>query len=161
MDYDPGDVSGQLGLECRLIRTWCRDTSKDNTPPKAMQTGAPGHEAKPGGYTGLLKVGSSCTLFPSHALPICTAVYEYTQDQAFLTTSLEMARSFINRLASSPSTIDGVPAWDFDAPPPTSADTSSASVAAAGFMYLADGLEQTQDATGAQFWRGQSLEVSA
>jgi hypothetical protein len=77
-----------------------------------------------------------------------------------LDTSLKMARLFVNRLASSPSTIDGVPAWDFDAPPPTSADTSAASLTAAAFMHLADGLEKANGASEAQIWRGWSLKVS-
>jgi len=149
-----------LGEKCTLIRKWFRLIFKNDTQPKAMQNGALGLEAKVGGYTVSPKVGSSCESSSSPALPICTLVYQYTQDPSFLATSLKMAQLFINRLASSPSTIDGVPAWDFDVPPPTSADTSAASVTAAGFMYLADGLEKANDAAGAQFWRGWSLKVS-
>lgn len=71
-----------------------------------------------------------------------------------------MARLFIDRLASSPNTIDGVPAWDFDAPPPTSADTSAASLTAASFMHLADGLEKANNASEAQLWVDRSFKVS-
>jgi hypothetical protein len=125
-----------------------------------MRTGAPGLEARVGGYTGSPKVGSLYSLLSSSALSICTPVYQYTQHRPFLDTSLKMARLFINRLASSPSTIDGVPAWDFDVPPPTSADTSAASLTAAGFMHLADGLEKANDTSEAKLWLDQSLKVS-
>lgn len=139
---------------------WFRGMSKDDTQPKAMRTGAPGLEARVGGYTGSPKVGSLCSLLSSSALSICTPVYQYTQYRPFLDTSLKMARFFINRLASSPNTIDGVPAWDFDAPPPTSADTTAASLTAAGFVYLADGLEKANDTSEAKLWIDRSLKVS-
>ena len=161
MDYSPRDVGGQFGLEVQPDKNCSRGTSNDNTQPKAMQTGALGLGVRAGEYMGSLKVGSPCNFSFHLALPICTPVYKYTQDRSFLDTSLKMARLFIDRLASSSSTIAGVPAWDFDAPPPTSADTSAASVAAAGFMHLADGLEKVNDAAGAQFWRAWSLKVSS
>jgi len=149
-----------LGWKCSGFRKWFRGTCNHDTQPKAMRTGAHGLEARVGGYTGSPKVGSPCSLLSSPAPTIYTPVYQYTQHRSFLDTSLKMARLFINRLASSPNTIDGVPAWDFDAPPPTSADTSAASLTAAGFMHLADGLENADEASEARFWRDQSLKVS-
>jgi len=149
-----------LDSKCSWFRKWFRGTSKDDTQPKAMRTGVPGLEARVGGYTGSPKVGSLFSLLSSPALSMCIPVYQYTQHRPFLDTSLKMARLFINRLASSPSTIDGVPAWDFDAPPPTSADTSAASLTAAGFLHLADGLEKANDISEAALWIDRSLKVS-
>lgn len=106
------------------------------------------------------KVSRPRPLLSSTTLPTCAPVYQCTQYRPFLDTSLKMARVFFDRLASSPNTIDGVPAWDFDAPPPTSADTTAASVAAAGFVHLADGLEQANDASEAQLWVDRSFKVS-
>ncbi len=125
-----------------------------------MRTGAPGLEARPGGYTDSPEVSPPRPLLSSPTLPIRAPVYQYTQYRPFLDTSLKMARVFIDRLESSPNTIDGVPAWDFDAPAPTSADTTAASVAAAGFVHLADGLEKANNTSEAQLWVDRSFKVS-
>ena len=58
--------------------------------------------------------------------------YHWTGVSLFQETSMKMAEYFLNHLPA-----DGVPAWDFDAPEPAAKDTSAATIAASGLIYLA------------------------
>lgn len=59
--------------------------------------------------------------------------YEYTRDPRFLETAQACADYFITHTAA-----DGIPPWDFQAPPETRAivDTSAAAIAAGGLLRL-------------------------
>jgi unsaturated chondroitin disaccharide hydrolase len=61
--------------------------------------------------------------------------YGYTRDPRFLETATACADFYIERTPA-----DGVPPWDYDAPPQsrTLRDTSAAAIAASGLMRLAD-----------------------
>ena len=58
--------------------------------------------------------------------------YHWTGISLFQETSIKMAEYFLSHLPA-----DGVPAWDFDAPEPAEKDTSAATIAASGLIYLA------------------------
>ncbi|KAH8832000.1 glucuronyl hydrolase [Flagelloscypha sp. PMI_526] len=62
-------------------------------------------------------------------------LYERTNNQTYLDTSLKLANYFLSRMPS-----DGIVPWDFDAPtspPPRPADSSAATIASYGFLRLA------------------------
>ena len=58
--------------------------------------------------------------------------YHWTVISLFQETSMKMAEYFLSHLPA-----DGVPAWNFDAPEPAEKDTSAATIAASGLIYLA------------------------
>ena len=58
--------------------------------------------------------------------------YHWTGISLFQETSMKMAEYFLSHLPA-----DGVPAWNFNAPEPAEKDTSAATIAASGSIYLA------------------------
>jgi unsaturated chondroitin disaccharide hydrolase len=72
--------------------------------------------------------------------------YGYTRDPRFLETAEACARFYMEHTPE-----DGIPPWDYDAPPEsrTLVDTSAAAIAASGLLQLA---ELAPDRTHAQFY---------
>lgn len=59
------------------------------------------------------------------------AAYRWTGIPLFQEKSIQMAEYFLEHLPK-----DGIPPWDFDAPEPAVKDTSAATIAASGMLYL-------------------------
>jgi len=83
-------------------------------------------------------------------------MYNRTQLPRYLDTARHAASLYLSRLPSS-----GVPPWDFDAPTPAPADTSSATIAASGFLLLSQ-LEESlspSNGSGAALWRNAAINL--
>ena len=63
---------------------------------------------------------------------VLAIAYHWTGISLFQDTSMRTAEYFLSHLPA-----DGVPAWDSDAPEPAAKDTSAATIAASGLIYLA------------------------
>lgn len=71
-------------------------------------------------------------LTPTTAIPDTPHVHRETRQQVFLQTARRCADAFLIRMPE-----DGVPPWDFDAPPEFAhKDTSAGAIAAAGLLEL-------------------------
>ena len=81
--------------------------------------------------------------------------YAYTRDPLFLATAESCADFYIRHTPP-----DGVPPWDYDAPPDRRAqvDTSAAAIAASGLFQLAD---LAADAAKGHFYRETALHILA
>ncbi|KAF8590459.1 glycoside hydrolase family 88 protein [Ramaria rubella] len=85
-------------------------------------------------------------------------MYNRTQFPRYLDTARHAASLYISRLPES-----GVPPWDFDAPRPTTADTSSATIAAEGLLFLSQ-LEDSlspRNSSGSTYWREAAINLLA
>ncbi|KAF8509559.1 d-4,5 unsaturated-glucuronyl hydrolase-like protein [Gautieria morchelliformis] len=83
-------------------------------------------------------------------------MYNRTHFPRYLGTARHAASMYLSRLPAS-----GVPPWDFDAPRPGPADTSSATIAASGLLLLSQ-LENSlspPNRTGALFWRDAAVNL--
>ncbi|KAF8520149.1 glycoside hydrolase family 88 protein [Hysterangium stoloniferum] len=83
-------------------------------------------------------------------------MYNRTGLERYLDTARHAATFYTSRLPLS-----GVPPWDFDAPSPAPADTSSGTIAATGLLLLAQ-LEESltpPNRTGANFWRHAAVNL--
>jgi hypothetical protein len=83
-------------------------------------------------------------------------VYNYTSNTTFLETSRTLSQYYLSRLSSSSN---GVPPWDFDAPEPAPADTSSATIASTALLLLSSIEEGLGNSTGANYWAEAAAKV--
>ncbi|KAL8290385.1 hypothetical protein RQP46_002643 [Phenoliferia psychrophenolica] len=74
-------------------------------------------------------------------------MYNNTGIVAYLNTARAMAQWFLNHLPAS-----GVPYWDFNAPLPTTLDTSAATITASGLLLLSTFEMKLSNITGANYW---------
>jgi len=83
-------------------------------------------------------------------------IYNRTHLPRYLDTARHAASLYLSRLPAS-----GVPPWDFDAPRPGPADTSSATIAATGLLLLSQ-LENSlspSNGTGAALWQDAAVNL--
>ncbi|CAE6422750.1 unnamed protein product [Rhizoctonia solani] len=82
-------------------------------------------------------------------------LFNLTTQSHFLETSRQMAKVFLTRLPA-----DGIPPWDFDTPESNpSADTSAATIAAAGLFILSVAETSVNNATGADYYNKQAVKL--
>ncbi|GJJ12253.1 hypothetical protein Clacol_006494 [Clathrus columnatus] len=83
-------------------------------------------------------------------------MYNRTGLTQYLDTARRAATLYVDRLPQ-----DDIVPWDFDAPRPTTADTSSSTIAASGMLLLADMEENLfpPNYTGAAFWRQSAIKL--
>ncbi|KIW89437.1 uncharacterized protein Z519_09593 [Cladophialophora bantiana CBS 173.52] len=80
------------------------------------------------------------------------AAYRWTGITLFQEKSIQMAEYFLSRLPK-----DGIPPWDFDAPEPAVKDTSAATIAASGMLYLISTARPDQSALSKYLLRAKEL----
>ncbi|KAG8811401.1 hypothetical protein FRC18_003524 [Serendipita sp. 400] len=85
-----------------------------------------------------------------------TTMYLRTGDAHYLDTARAMGQKWLDRLAEDPS---GVPKWDFDAPEPTSRDTSAAAIISTAFLHIAQAETSKGNSTGAIYWKNNAIRV--
>lgn len=81
-------------------------------------------------------------------------MYYYTSNALYLDTSRNMAQWYLTHLPSS-----GVAYWDFDAPAPTSYDTSSSLIVVSALLYLSSVEASNGNSTGSDYWSNSAVTL--
>lgn len=149
---------------------WHRDTQL-----KATLIGPHGLGDKPGEPTVSSKVRLDSA--PLSLYTKTMAVYTLTGDENYLNTARKMGLLWLYRLGQDRNPV-GVPQWsvehlsatnysltvipfrDFDAPAPTSRDTSAAAIASVAFLELSKAEDTKGNSTGSAYWRDNAIRVS-